>query len=351
MAFTSSRAVSIGSLTLSMVAFGWGAASISSTAAAQEQAPKKPPAASAADKPAPNPPQSAPQQQAPSASNAPQANHARLGVLLAEHPSEIDGHDGVRINHVLPEGPAEEAGLQSGDRVISADGKVLEKPEDLVAAIIAKKPGDKISLVVSRNGKDKTISVTLAAADALHPAFDPRAYFGGEEHRAWLGIFLHDKEGDKVEVARVYKKGPAAAAGIKQGDTIVSLDDKPVTSSAKLIEILSQLDPKEEIKLVVLRDGKEKTLDITPDRTPMARAPMPPHFDSPDSPWGHPMPDPTMLMMGHHQHRLEMMLHQLHHEIEQLRAEIRELKGETGDEGSDKPESTGKTAAEVPQER
>jgi S1-C subfamily serine protease len=348
MAFTSSRAVSIGSLTLSMVAFGWGAAAIPDSVAAQEQTPKKPPTASAADKPAPAGPKAATQPREPSVdSNASQANHARLGVILAEHPAEIDGHDGVRINHVLPEGPADEAGLQPGDRIISADGKTLEKPEELVAAIAAKKPGDKISLVVSRNGKDKTIAIELAAADALHPAFDPRAYFGGEEHRAWLGIFLHDREGDKVEVARVYKKGPAAAAGIKQGDTIVSLDDKPVTSSEKLIEILSQLDPKEEIKLVVLRDGKEKTLDITPDRTPMARAPMPPHFGSPDSPWGHPMPNPTMLMMEHHQHRLEMMLHQLHHEIEQLRAEVRELKGEAS--AADSRDNETETAA--PQER
>ncbi|MFF3028366.1 M50 family metallopeptidase [Microbacterium sp. NPDC057944] len=58
-------------------------------------------------------------------------------------------------------------------------------------------------------------------------------------------------------------EAPAAEAGIKPGDVLVSLDGQPVSDFAEATSIV-QASPGKTLDLVVLRDGAEKTLKITP---------------------------------------------------------------------------------------
>ncbi|PRB09761.1 zinc metalloprotease [Microbacterium sp. MYb72] len=58
-------------------------------------------------------------------------------------------------------------------------------------------------------------------------------------------------------------EAPAAEAGIKPGDVLVSLDGQPVSDFAEATSIV-QASPGKTLDLVVLRDGAEKTLEITP---------------------------------------------------------------------------------------
>jgi putative serine protease PepD len=108
--------------------------------------------------------------------------HAYLGVTLQEIPADVadqvDGTAGAAIAQVRPETPAAQAGLKAatgektvdgtpypsgGDVVTAADGQKIASADDLQKAIDAKKPGDKIELTVVRDGKTRTVTVTLGS--------------------------------------------------------------------------------------------------------------------------------------------------------------------------------------------
>ena len=65
---------------------------------------------------------------------------------------------------VLADSPAQKAGLRGGDIVIAFDGKPINGPEELIVAVRSKNVGDVVSLTFKRDGKEKTISLTLIAA-------------------------------------------------------------------------------------------------------------------------------------------------------------------------------------------
>ena len=85
--------------------------------------------------------------------------HAFLGVSLPD-----DG--AARLAEVSPGSPAANAGLQAGDVVTAVDGNSIETGDELRSAIDAKKPNDKITLTIKRNGKERTVQVTLGQRPA-----------------------------------------------------------------------------------------------------------------------------------------------------------------------------------------
>jgi putative serine protease PepD len=85
--------------------------------------------------------------------------HAYLGVSLPN-----DG--AAELSEVVDGGPADRAGLQAGDEVTAVDGKAIESGDELRAAIDAKRPGDKLTLTITRSGDERTVEVTLGERPA-----------------------------------------------------------------------------------------------------------------------------------------------------------------------------------------
>ena len=85
------------------------------------------------------------------------AEHAYLGVSVETV------NDSVRITEVRTGTPAADAGLQSGDRIVSVDGKAISSGDGLTSAISAKKPGDTVSVTYSRGGQSHTVKIELAS--------------------------------------------------------------------------------------------------------------------------------------------------------------------------------------------
>src|SRR5688572_28419252 len=99
-----------------------------------------------------------------------EVEHAYLGVRM----SPVD--DGVAITEVLPDTPADEAGLRAatgtelvdgqevptgGDVIVEFDGQAVTSPTALQSAVDARRPGETVPVVVLRNGDRQTIEVTL----------------------------------------------------------------------------------------------------------------------------------------------------------------------------------------------
>jgi len=85
------------------------------------------------------------------------AEHAYLGVSVETVNAS------VRITEVRAGTPAADAGLQSGDRIVSVDGKRIVSGDGLTSAISAKKPGDTVSITYSRGGQSHTVKIELAS--------------------------------------------------------------------------------------------------------------------------------------------------------------------------------------------
>ena len=81
--------------------------------------------------------------------------HAYLGVQLS------DASGGAAVGQVAQNGPADDAGVRTGDVVTAIDGKAVTSSDALVAAVNAHKPGDEVTLEVRRGGQTTDIRVTL----------------------------------------------------------------------------------------------------------------------------------------------------------------------------------------------
>ena len=85
------------------------------------------------------------------------AEHAYLGVSVETVNAS------VRITEVRSGTPAADAGLQSGDTIVSVDGKRIVSGDGLTSAISTKKPGDTVSITYSRGGQSHTVKIELAS--------------------------------------------------------------------------------------------------------------------------------------------------------------------------------------------
>jgi M6 family metalloprotease-like protein len=86
-----------------------------------------------------------------------QAVRAVMGVRVAE------GMGGVRIEQITPNLPADKAGLKVGDVIAKIDGAAVGSPDQLIAVMSDKRPGDTVSVAVKRDGKDQDFKLRLAA--------------------------------------------------------------------------------------------------------------------------------------------------------------------------------------------
>ena len=72
-----------------------------------------------------------------------------------------EGDAGVYIMELVKGGPAANAGFKIGDRLVSLDGVEIKSTNDIILVRDSHKVGDKIECVVSRNGENKTLSLTI----------------------------------------------------------------------------------------------------------------------------------------------------------------------------------------------
>jgi regulator of sigma E protease len=151
-------------------------------------------------------------------------------------------HAPVDVLWIQPGSPAEKAGLQKGDRIVQVqDAQNPNWEQFLTREVIS--PKDPLELTVSRDGQLRKVSVTPEAK--------------GPSHAGDIGLRL------PAVVGTVEPGKPADQAGVKVGDTLVSLDGQPVKGLQDMIKILQDSKDK-TMNLTILRDGKEQTLPITP---------------------------------------------------------------------------------------
>ncbi len=241
------------------------------------------------------------------------AQPAGLGLSMLEQNPYLPG---IVVGHLHPGGPAAVAGMQPGDQILSADGKELTTPQQLQQIIQGKKAGDKLSLVIVRNGKQETVTATLASLAKLY----------GGDHLPWLGVGFDEKD-DVVEVSQIFPGGPAARAGLFLGDQIKSIGGKPVAAPQDAVRLIEQAKPGDVVEFGIHRNGKDKKIAATiGDRSQFLRT----HPGTPAAA-GLPVPEHAMALeqqrhLAHQHQRIEELLIELKAEVQALRAEVQQLK-------------------------
>jgi len=177
----------------------------------------------------------------------PLVNILLAAVLLSAFlalPYPVIAGDGLMVHSVMENSPAEEQGIKPGDIIVEIDGQPVRTRGDVQTMVNSAEEGEGITLLLLRSGERQEI--------ALEPEVDP------ESQRRLIGVLLSWNM-----VSQVAEGSPAYEAGIRAGDTILSIDGQSVYNPESLSETLRFTEEGEEIKLLLLPRGEAEETEET----------------------------------------------------------------------------------------
>jgi S1-C subfamily serine protease len=204
-----------------------------------------------------------------------------LGVMVADLSEKMLANlkleCGVKITRVYKESPADLAGLQDEDILISFDNHDIKDADNLVDLVRDKKVDDQVEVEYLHEGKQVKVQVKLASRPAGKTIFPgsvvPRIIREFDEDQTWLGVYtvdLNDQlrayfgvpEEVGILVKEVIKDSPAEKGGLKAGDVIIKVAEKKVKALRDIRRAINYFEAGDEIQIQVIRDKKEKSVKV-----------------------------------------------------------------------------------------
>jgi regulator of sigma E protease len=149
------------------------------------------------------------------------------------------------IGTVLPGSPAEQAGLQEGDRILAIDGEAMDDWQEVSLTFLTS-PERELEVRYERAGEQQVTRLTPAKVqpDALGEA----------------GVYPTAP----ARIREVLPDTPAERAGFRYADTLLSVNDRPVSSVEEFSEAVSAL-PDQQVAFTVERQGEVVRLVAVPE--------------------------------------------------------------------------------------
>jgi hypothetical protein len=192
----------------------------------------------------------------------------QLGIVLSS------GNDGLTVDTVRAEGAAARVGLRVGDEIITVGGRTVNSPSQFTRLILnVVNSNQRLPITVWRDGRQRTIywtnddrfgrdGSTFAQRDNRNVRqYDESQESEESDNKAFLGVVFDTRYDNAVVVRQVYPNSPAQRAGVRPGDTILSINGDKVSSPDDVTEIVSDLEPGEEIELQVSH-APPRTLEL-----------------------------------------------------------------------------------------
>ncbi|MBB4806542.1 Do/DeqQ family serine protease [Chryseobacterium defluvii] len=183
------------------------------------------------------------------------SDEKQIAAYNKEFKTDIKGGSGVYIRGFSDNSGAQDAGMKTGDVITKIDSYAVTDFADLSAAIGSKRPGDKVQVTYSRNGKEITSLVTL------------KDQKGGTSTRTKADLSVTEKIGSNFEnlserfktdyglnsgvVARnVIDGGEMSKIGIFDNYIVIEVNGKPVNSEKDVEKILDKYQGNVQVKFV-----------------------------------------------------------------------------------------------------
>jgi len=157
------------------------------------------------------------------------------------------------IGYIMPDSPAEKAGLRPGDKILEVDGKRVTRflgMNDSVSWAVVRSEGETVPLKFERNGQVNTVKVEPYKAETRG--------WSRKSVRQLLILPAETAIIDKVE-----PNSPAAAAGLRPRDVIRAVNQTPIYNPVALLEYIKK-HPDETLTLEVERNGSRFEVPVKP---------------------------------------------------------------------------------------
>ncbi len=182
---------------------------------------------------------------------------------------------GAMIVEVLTDTPAAKAGLAAGDVISAVNGVTVDLSNTLAVLIGQYKPGERVTLdVLGPNRQSRAVTVTLGANpdDASKAYLGVRYTFAGPMwgRRAFPNMprLPRPPVSTEIVVRSVMTGSPAAAAGLKVDDVILSLDGDKIGNPSAFVEAIGRRKPGDAIVLEVKRGDELLKVSVTLGENP-----------------------------------------------------------------------------------
>jgi serine protease Do len=192
------------------------------------------------------------------------ASHARLGVTIQDlnqtlaQSFGLERPDGALIANVAPGSAAAAAGLKSGDVVTEVNGEAIVRSGSLSSRIGLATPGETVKLKVWRDKSPRDVEVKLGSAE---DGGKTAANGSKDVEPGQLGLSLRPLNPDERAQAKIEQglliegvAGPAARAGLAQGDVLLAINGQMVGSIEQVRSVMEK-KPK-SVALLIERRGE-----------------------------------------------------------------------------------------------
>ncbi|RLA00413.1 MAG: serine peptidase, partial [Gammaproteobacteria bacterium] len=189
-----------------------------------------------------------------------------LGVVIQDVTRELAESFGLKkphgalISRIMPNSPAAKAGFEPGDVILKFDGKKVASSSALPPIVGRTAIGKSVSVVVMRQNQRTTLQVEIEQL----PEEEDVIKVGGDSGRliderlAIEVADLDDKQREQFEVEKGVvvinvEQGSAAAAGMRRGDVILSINNQKVKDAKQFLDIAKELPEDKAIPVLVQR--------------------------------------------------------------------------------------------------
>jgi type II secretory pathway component PulC len=171
---------------------------------------------------------------------------------------------GLTVNRIERNSFYYDSGFRQGDIIVSINGRPIRSDAEFIRLIV---PGQRLPVVVLRNGRRETLYIQYTEIAHSHPGDNNRQYQGG----AYLGVTFDAQVRDAAVVLGVNPGSPAQEAGLQAGDLILALNGTEVRAYPDAIAMIRAMRPGDELEIIVERARAERQIVAMLDAPPSAR--------------------------------------------------------------------------------